>query len=104
MTELNNRVNAQRQILKIINSKQWQHEPLISLSHKAIERWINKNSIPYESELASIIYKASEGLFALANKSQEHISDEYLKLSKKVKDMMREIEIELEKHQLGGRG
>lgn len=84
MSELNNRVKAQREILKIINEKKWSKEPLISLSHKAIERWANKNNVS-NSKLVMSVLEASEKLFALANKSQEQITEEYLKLSAKVK-------------------
>lgn len=98
MSELNNRVNAQREILRIINEKAWYKEPLIALSHKAIDRWANKNNISQDSELVSSIYEVSEKLFALANKSQEQITEEYLKLSAKINEMKLDIKNKLNKY------
>lgn len=43
--ELKNRVNAQREILNIVNSKNWPCEPLFSLTRMAMKRWANYNQI-----------------------------------------------------------
>jgi hypothetical protein len=75
--EFNDRIAAQRSILRAINSARWNAEPLLGLSRKAIDRWINLNRIEIDSPLASLVLLASSKLFFLANKSQDQMSEEY---------------------------
>jgi hypothetical protein len=75
--EFNDRVSAQRSLLRAINSVQWAAEPLFGLSRKAIDRWINLNGINASSALADLVLATSSKLFFLANKSQEQVSEEY---------------------------
>lgn len=91
MSELENRVNTQREILNIVNSKTWPCEPLFSLSHVAIERWANYNQISSKSDLVINLLQASEQLFFLANKSQEQITEGYRTLSKNLSDSIQVI-------------
>lgn len=91
MSELKNRVSAQREILNIVNSKAWPCEPLFSLSHMAIERWANYNQISLKSDLVINLLQASERLFFLANKSQEQITEGYRALSKNLSDTIQMI-------------
>lgn len=95
MSEFNNRIAAQRQILQVVNRKQWEKEELLGLSRKAIERWISVNRIHPESRLVELVRIASSKLFFLANKSQEQISDEYKMISREIMDIFREIELEI---------
>lgn len=95
MNEFNNRIAAQRQILQIVNRKQWEKEELLGLSRKAIERWISVNRIDPESRLNVLLLDSSLKLFFLANKSQEQISDEYKIISREIMDISREIELEI---------
>jgi len=81
MEEFNNRMKAQRNILKIVNQSNKKKEELCGLSKKAIERWVSANSIETESHECKLLYKISEKLFFLATKSQEQISEEYKLLS-----------------------
>jgi hypothetical protein len=96
MTEFSNRIDSQRNILKIINNSINKNEQLFSLSKKAINRWSSKNLIDPNSELVLNIIKASEKLFFLANKSQEQITSEYKLLSQEVSDITNKIKIQLE--------
>lgn len=75
--EFNNRIAAQRAILRFVNSKPWDGEQLFGLSSKAIDRWISVNRIDPDSQLAKLVIDVSAKLFFLANKSQEQISDDY---------------------------
>lgn len=95
MNEFNNRIAAQRQILQIVNRKQWKKEELLGLSSKAIERWVSVNQINPESRLVELIITASGKLFFLANKSQEQISEEYKMISREIADISRTIELEI---------
>lgn len=83
MSEFNNRIDAQREILSIINNSKWKEE-LNGLSRGAIERWLLINNVSHTSEIATIINEAAEKLFFLANKSQEQVSSEYLDKSKEI--------------------
>jgi hypothetical protein len=95
MSEFNNRIAAQRQILQIVNRKKWKKEELLGLSSKAIERWVSVNQINSELRLIELIRTASSKLFFLANKSQEQISDEYKTISLEIADISRKIEMEI---------
>ncbi|WP_433694996.1 hypothetical protein [Paraburkholderia phenoliruptrix] len=94
MSEFNNRIAAQRDILKIVNNGPWQEE-LFGLSSGAIDRWVRGNRIAAKSQLVELIEKAAETLFFLSNKSQEQVTEEYKNLSLQVKDITDEIRAEV---------
>ena len=71
MSEFNNRISAQREILIVVNTGGWREE-LFGLSSGAIDRWININKLEAESALVELIRQAANKLFFLANKSQCH--------------------------------
>ncbi|EMD1304209.1 hypothetical protein [Serratia ureilytica] len=97
MSEFNNRINAQREALKVVNGSELFREPLLSLTEKAIDRWSNNNDIS-NTDHAIILLKAMSGtLFFLANKSQEQVTEDYKILSEKVRDQLSKLEIELKK-------
>jgi len=62
MSEFNNRIAAQRDILLIVNITSWKEE-LFGLSSGAIERWRNVNKIQRDSMLAELIQEAASKLF-----------------------------------------
>ncbi|WDF65469.1 hypothetical protein [Flavobacterium sp. KACC 22763] len=79
--EFNSRVDLQRQVLKIVNSKSFKMQ-LSGLSKPALENWIMINSIS-NNELKNILFKISELLFFIANRSQDQITEEYKKIQLK---------------------
>lgn len=83
MNEFNNRIDAQRHILSLINSRRWTEE-LYGLSSGAIERWIHVNRIKPSNLLALAVYESADKLFFLANKSQEQVTEEYRLLSREI--------------------
>jgi hypothetical protein len=93
--EFNNRVTAQRELLRVINSHEWTHEKLHGLSTKAIERWVLANKIEPASRLVALVKGASEKLFFLANRSQEQISEDYGAIREDLRDVRDAITIEL---------
>jgi hypothetical protein len=95
MNEFQNRMAAQRQILRLVNCRENQKEELFGLSSKAIERWASVNSIDRNSKLACLIKDASAKLFFLANKSQEQISEDYLAASRDIAAVTDAIAAEL---------
>ena len=93
MAEFNNRIAAQRTILRIVNRKNWGAEELFGLSADAIKRWRDINHIEPSSRIAKLVIAASERLYFLANKSQEQVTPEYKSASIEISDIAKEIEI-----------
>lgn len=83
MNDFNNRIDAQRRILGLVNSRRW-NEELYGLSSGAIERWMHVNGIASSSALALAVCESADKLFFLANKSQEQVTDEYRLLSREM--------------------
>lgn len=90
MSEFNNRIAAQRDILLSVNNHGWQEE-LFGLSSGAIERWINVNRLESNSILVELIQQAANKLFFLSNKSQEQITEDYQFLSREVSTLTSRI-------------
>lgn len=90
MSEFNNRIAAQRDILRNVNERAWGEE-LFGLSSGAIDRWANANQIEQEAVLLLLIRQAAERLFFLANKSQEQITEDYRMLCDEVADLTAKI-------------
>ena len=84
MDEFNNRMDAQRDILEVVNRQAGYSEELCGLSKKAIERWISSNQLNPKSETCDILFQIAKKLFFLANKSQEQITEEYKALSSEI--------------------
>jgi len=94
MSEFNNRIAAQRDILVCVNAKNWSEE-LFGLSSGAIERWMSVNNIKPDSVLVKLVKESAEKLFFLSNKSQEQITDDYKILSNKVSILTKKIQQEM---------
>ncbi len=95
MSEFNNRISAQRDILVSVNTKGWKEE-LFGLSRGAIERWANQNTISPDSMLLKLINESAAKLFFLANKSQEQITDDYKLLSNEISALTIKIQKEID--------
>ncbi|PKM10580.1 MAG: hypothetical protein CVV13_12385 [Gammaproteobacteria bacterium HGW-Gammaproteobacteria-3] len=85
---------AQRDILLLINSANW-NEEFYGLSSGAIERWVNANQIKRQSALIQLTQEAASKLFFLSNKSQEQITEEYRELSQEVRSLADKIKHEI---------
>jgi len=94
MTEFNNRIAAQRNILLAVNSSPWREE-LYGMSSGALDRWVQANNLDRSSRLVSLLLEAAAKLFFLANKSQEQITAEYQLRSSEVSGLTEEIRLEL---------
>jgi len=94
MSEFNNRIAAQRDILLVVNCIKWEEE-LFGLSNGAINRWININNLEKSSSLIKLIHKVADKLFFLSNKSQEQVTEEYKSLSRDVSNLTDKIKIEV---------
>ncbi|MEG3617286.1 hypothetical protein V5T82_02350 [Magnetovibrio sp. PR-2] len=97
MTEFANRIDTQRDILKSVNSFDWENEPLMSLTQKSIDRWSSANGMNSETALVKLLVATSKKLFFLANKSQEQITQEYEELSLEVTELHEQISSEINK-------
>ena len=96
MNEFKNRIDAQREILRIVNKRSWRAEELTGLSSKAIDRWVLVNKVDTTSRLAELIRAVGRALFFLANKSQEQVTDEYKHRSQEAVVLTNEIATEME--------
>ncbi|OGA96578.1 MAG: hypothetical protein A3E79_00290 [Burkholderiales bacterium RIFCSPHIGHO2_12_FULL_61_11] len=90
MSEFNNRVAAQREILLGVNSRNWKEE-LFGLSSGAIDRWMIVNRLEVDSSLVKLIRQAAGKLFFLSNKSQEQVTEDYRLLSGEVSELTDQI-------------
>lgn len=97
MSEFNNRIAAQRQILSKVNQLDWSEE-LFGLSSGAIDRWARANNIQEKTDLLLLINEAADMLFFLSNKSQEQITEEYKHLSLEVSSVTSKIAVAVEKY------
>ncbi|TBO34446.1 hypothetical protein EYS42_03275 [Aquabacterium lacunae] len=95
MTEFNNRIAAQREILRAVNSVRWSEE-LYGMSGGALDRWVRSNDLDQSSKLVRLLRDAAEKLFFLANKSQEQVTAEYRHRSSEVSGLTEEIRLELQ--------
>ena len=68
MDEFNNRMDAQRDILEVINRQGNYTEELCGLSKSAIDRWIYSNYLNPMDEICKILFQIAHKLFFLANK------------------------------------
>ncbi|MEZ8820878.1 hypothetical protein AB4562_20505 [Vibrio sp. 10N.222.54.A1] len=97
MSEFKNRIESQRDAVKIVNSFNLYKEPLFSLTEKSIIRWTSANLIDPKAKHVDLIMQASKKLFFLANKSQEQITEDYKKLPKDVELIFTEINKEMKR-------
>lgn len=95
MNDFQNRINLQRKILQLVNSKIQLNEPLISISKSCIDRWFFNNKIIQQSTF-DILVNISEKTLFLATKSQEQITEEYSNLSYEVSAKLNELEKDIE--------
>lgn len=94
MTEFNNRIAAQRDILLVVNSARWREE-LYGMSSGALDRWMRVNGVEARSKLAQLLVEAASKLFFLANKSQEQVTVEYKLRSSEVSTLTQLIRAEV---------
>lgn len=95
MSEFSNRVEAQRQILGVVNTKSWKNEQLFALNQKAIQRWMIANQVQPSSGLVRLLYEASAQIFVMANHSDDPIAGAYLLTREKVSSIENQIREEL---------
>jgi len=87
MDQFNNRMEAQRDVLNVVNSRREWREELCGLSLNAIERWARINHIERDGSLPTLLMQISTKLFFLATRSQEQVSEDYRKLSYDVAEL-----------------
>lgn len=87
--EFNSRVDLQREVIKILNQKDFKNK-LTGLSKPAIDSWLINNNISNDL-LKNSLFTISEKLFFIANKSQDQVSEEYKNLQISVKTNIDEL-------------
>jgi len=93
MSEFNNRIDAQRRILRLVNCSRDLQEELFGLSSGALERWTRVNRFDEHDPLVVLLKQAAAKLFFLSNKSQEQVTDEYRVLSDDVARLTEQIRV-----------
>lgn len=92
MDEFNNRMDAQRRVLSVVNGRRRWREELCGLSLNAIERWTRINRCEHDGPVPTLLKEISKTLFFLATKSQEQVSEDYRKLSSDVASLTEDLE------------
>ena len=96
MSEFSSRVDAQRQILRVVNDKPWKSEQLFALNTKAIQRWTSANHIDASTRLVKLLDAASAQIFVMANHSDDPIAGTYVLTRERVAAIESQIRKELE--------
>ena len=96
MEEFSSRVEAQRQLVQAVNTREWKHEQLFALTEKAIQRWSTVNQIDGATRLVKLLRAASLQVFVMANHSDDPIAGAYRLSRKRVKTIEVELRTELE--------
>jgi len=94
MREFNNRIELQREVIRIVNNGKYEYQ-ITGISKNAIERWIMDNNVQQNSNSIKLLYLISSKLFFLANKSQEQITEKYKQIKSNISEIVNELIIEM---------
>lgn len=70
------RIDMQREILSIVNSRMVLKEELCGLTEKSVDRWISVNKIDRDAEVCQVLMSIHKSLFFIAVHSQDGIVKE----------------------------
>ena len=97
MGEFSSRIESQRQILKVVNSRPWPREQLFALTTTAIQRWASVNNVDSSSLLAKLLSSASAQIFVMANHSEDQIASAYALSKRRVDAIAAHVSEEISK-------
>jgi hypothetical protein len=95
MGEFSSRVEAQRQILKVVNGRPWPREQLFALTTAAIQRWTSANGVDASTTFVKLLNSASAQIFVMANHSDDPIAGSYALSKQKVAAIAQQVGEEL---------
>jgi hypothetical protein len=95
MGEFSSRVEAQRQILKVVNSRDWSGEQLFAVTTAAIQRWASTNGLDTSTAVVKLLHSASAQIFVMANHSDDPIAGTYSLSKQRVVVLARQVQEEL---------
>jgi hypothetical protein len=95
MGEFSSRVEAQRQILKVVNSRDWLGEQLFAVTTTAIQRWASTNGFDTSTTIVKLLHSASAQIFVMANHSDDPIAGTYAMSKQRVVVLARQLQEEL---------
>ena len=95
MGEFSSRVEAQRQILKVVNSRDWPREQLFAVTAAAIQRWASTNGLDTSAAVVKLLNSASAQIFVMANHSDDPIAGIYALSKQRVVVLARQVQEEL---------
>ena len=90
--EFNNRMAAQRRLLRAVNKADWWCEKLAGVSVDAIDRFARANLLTPTDDVVTILRSAGLTMQCLASKSQEQLTDEYAGIEREVEELQRKLE------------
>lgn len=91
MSEFVDRMAAQRELLRVVNSIPWTEE-LYGLSKAGIQRWVVANQLSTESAEVKLVHEAAGALNFLAARSQEQVSRDYQRVCADVSSTARRLQ------------
>lgn len=92
MDEFVSRMETQRRVLDMVNSRLDLNEKLFGLSSSAIDRWAVNNRLGPSSRVVKLLKNISSELFFMATRSQEPVSSEYEMRREKVIEAVTALE------------
>lgn len=96
MSEFNNRMKVQRQVLTCVNKGMNTKEELCGLSDAAISRWATQNAISPTHNILVLLHRIGNKISSLASRSQEQITEDYEKLSSEINNLTKQLEKEID--------
>ena len=90
--EFNNRMAAQRRLLRTVNKSDCWRETLAGISVDAIERFARVNLLSASDDVVQILRSAAKIMQCLATKSQEQLTDDYANVVREVDELQHKLE------------
>lgn len=104
MGEFSSRVETQRQILKVVNSRDWPSEQLFAVTTAAIQRWASINGLDTSTTIVKLLHSASVQIFVMANHSDDPIAGTAALSKQMVLVLARQVQEELSNWNSPGTG
>jgi hypothetical protein len=95
MGEFSSRVEAQRQILKVVNSRDCLGAQPFAVTTAAIQRWASTNGLDTSTAVVKLLHSVSAQIFVMANHIDDPIAETYSLSKQRVVVLARQVQEEL---------
>ena len=92
MSEFENRIEAQRKLIKTVNERISHGERLSALTEPSIDRWASANRRVADDRVVKILRNASKEIFAMANHSDDPVCGTYRLSAEELASLTKELE------------